>query len=263
MLKLGYRRAREIARAWDIDWERFRGIAERPDFPDPAEVVGATELWWLEILRHGKPHTTLVDARAMGLAGRRVYARYHADEVAMFPDMLRRDCEWWGMSVAEAGWRLGITKWGGQTESAVRDVGFCERGANGLTVTPRYQPVPDGTAAQGEPWSRHPSSRSGIVHHRLGGSSNPTPGTGLRRHRRRWPWASRDCRRRSTWLATTAYPSSSFAATRSIRHDCKGENPRAMRAPAKASSPGWARWVASAGLRKGCAELVPSLPFRA
>ena len=38
----------------------------------------------------------------------------------MFPDMLRRDCEWWGMSVAEAGWRLGITKWGGQTESSVR-----------------------------------------------------------------------------------------------------------------------------------------------
>ncbi len=30
--------------------------------------------------------------------------------VAMLPDMLRRDRERWGMSVGEAGWRLGITR---------------------------------------------------------------------------------------------------------------------------------------------------------
>jgi hypothetical protein len=30
--------------------------------------------------------------------------------MAMLPDMLRRDRERWGMSVGEAGWRLGITR---------------------------------------------------------------------------------------------------------------------------------------------------------
>jgi len=28
----------------------------------------------------------------------------------MLPDMLRRERERWGMSVGEAGWRLGITR---------------------------------------------------------------------------------------------------------------------------------------------------------
>ena len=30
--------------------------------------------------------------------------------MAMLPDMLKRDRERWGMSVGEAGWRLGITR---------------------------------------------------------------------------------------------------------------------------------------------------------
>ncbi|MGZ5129408.1 MAG: helix-turn-helix domain-containing protein [Actinomycetota bacterium] len=30
--------------------------------------------------------------------------------MAMLPEMLRRDRERWGMSVGEAGWRLGITR---------------------------------------------------------------------------------------------------------------------------------------------------------
>ena len=30
--------------------------------------------------------------------------------MAMLPDMLRRDRERWGMSVGEAGWRLGIKR---------------------------------------------------------------------------------------------------------------------------------------------------------
>ena len=39
-------------------------------------------------------------------------------EVAMFPDMLRKDRERWGINVGEAGWRLGITLDGTQGSAA-------------------------------------------------------------------------------------------------------------------------------------------------
>ena len=52
----------------------------------------------------------------MGLASRLQPAREYVgeesygDKVAMLPEMLRRDRERWGMSIGEAGWRLGLTR---------------------------------------------------------------------------------------------------------------------------------------------------------
>ncbi len=47
-----------------------------------------------------------------------------ASELAMLPDMLRRDRELWGMSVGEAGTRLGITR---QDHVGIEDVpGYCD-----------------------------------------------------------------------------------------------------------------------------------------